>query len=79
MMCLFIGLHDVEFQNKSNVVSATWHGFTDLLSGITRYWWCVGSDKTDGACDILLWTDTGMHTRVSKRLSKNMDNGIVLI
>ncbi|CAG2197001.1 unnamed protein product [Mytilus edulis] len=28
-----LGLHDIDFQNKSDVVAATWHGFTDIGAG----------------------------------------------
>ncbi|XP_055997828.1 uncharacterized protein LOC125647098 [Ostrea edulis] len=69
-----IGLHDLEFQNKSNVVAAHWHGFSDIGSGVKLYNWCVGSTRDiakkhdDVECIYRGWETVGLHTSVSRIL-----------
>lgn len=71
----YIGLHNINYQNKSDIVSATWHGFTDTGSGIERYSWCVGATQNDDDCDILPIKNVGMHTSVSTRIQNPTHNG----
>lgn len=75
MLHLYLGLHDLEFQNKSDVAAATWHGFTDIVSGIERYFWCVGTNKMDQTCDVLPLKNVGIQTSVSSMLPKHLHNG----
>ncbi|CAC5401969.1 unnamed protein product [Mytilus coruscus] len=70
-----IGLHDNAYQNKSDIVSANWHGFLDTESGLSRYHWCVGTKSSDDFCNVLSWKNVGMHTYVSKKLTTEIDNG----
>ncbi|XP_052095904.1 uncharacterized protein LOC127731085 [Mytilus californianus] len=70
-----IGLHDNAYQNKSDIVSANWHGFLDTESGLSRYRWCVGTTQSDDICDVLYWENVGMHTSVSKQLTTEIENG----
>ncbi|XP_052095905.1 uncharacterized protein LOC127731087 [Mytilus californianus] len=70
-----IGLHNNAYQNKSDIVSANWHGFLDTESGLSRYHWCVGTKSSDDFCNVLSWKNVGMHTYVSKKLTTEIDNG----
>ncbi|XP_061181031.1 uncharacterized protein LOC133189645 [Saccostrea echinata] len=69
-----IGLHDLEFQNKSDLVAAHWHGFSDIGSGVQLYYWCVGSTPDvvnkhkDVECGYQSWEAVGLHTSVSRTL-----------
>ena len=80
-MLLLTGLHDLEYQNTSDVVSARWHGFSDTGSGITQYYWCVGltPDGSNGPsnteCSVRHWENVGMHTTVSRKVFVNVSNG----
>ncbi|XP_038050879.1 uncharacterized protein LOC119724031 [Patiria miniata] len=71
-----IGLHDVEYQNSSTVISASWHGFVDLESFIDHYEWCVGQTLSPEDDGILPCTDVGIHLSASKGLSVPLANGI---
>ncbi|XP_078322971.1 uncharacterized protein LOC111122905 [Crassostrea virginica] len=79
-----IGLHDLEYQNTSDVVSARWHGFSDTGSGIVQYYWCVGltpessNEPSNTECSIRHWENVGMHTTVSRKVFVNISNGDVL-
>ncbi|XP_078334035.1 uncharacterized protein LOC111124258 [Crassostrea virginica] len=70
-----IGLHDLEFQNKSDIVMAHWHGFSDVGSGVKMYYWCVGSTNgvvtkhADVECGIHSWEAVGLHNSVSRNLT----------
>ena len=74
ILIIIIDLCDLQYQNKSDIVGATWHGFTDIESGIVQYLWCVGTDNTNQNCDILPWTPVGMHTSVSAKV-QHRSNG----
>ncbi|XP_033637440.1 uncharacterized protein LOC117298344 isoform X1 [Asterias rubens] len=71
-----IDLHDVEYQNSSTLISASWHGFTDLESYIDHYEWCVGRtpDSTDD--NVLQCTDVGMQLSASTTLEVPLTGGI---
>ena len=68
-------MHDLEFQNKSDIVMAHWHGFSDVGSGVKMYYWCVGSTNgvvtkhADVECGIHSWEAVGLHTSVSRNLT----------
>ena len=72
--------------NTSDSVAADWHGFTDTESGINSYHWCVGTtpavdnrkpDKTE--CDILGWSNYGLHTSASLNISSHIPKGIYVL
>ena len=71
--------------NTSDSVAAHWHGFTDTQSGINSYHWCVGTtpesdrkpDKTE--CDILGWSNYGLHTSASVNISSHIPKGIYVL
>ncbi|XP_062616047.1 uncharacterized protein LOC134277752 [Saccostrea cucullata] len=79
-----IGLHDLQYQNMSNIVGARWHGFGDTGSGIVQYYWCVGispaisNELSETECNVLEWNRVGMHTYISRTLSQNFTNGQTL-
>nr|XP_034314147.1 uncharacterized protein LOC105348718 isoform X1 [Crassostrea gigas] len=75
-----IGLHDWEFQNKSDIVAAHWHGFSDVGSGVRVYYWCVGSTPqvtrkhADVECGHVGWEAIGLHTSVSRTLTTPLNH-----
>ncbi|XP_022100380.1 uncharacterized protein LOC110984469 isoform X2 [Acanthaster planci] len=71
-----IDLHDVEYQNSSTVISASWHGFVDLESYIDHYEWCVGQTPSPTDASILPCTDVGIHLSASKTLAAPLTDGI---
>ncbi|XP_076075248.1 uncharacterized protein LOC143046131 isoform X2 [Mytilus galloprovincialis] len=73
-----LGLNDIKYQNKSDIASASWHGFTDTESGIIKYTWCVGTNRNDKDCDIVPWKTIGMHTSVSTSLQNHLNNGQII-
>ena len=60
-------LHDLEYQNHTTSISASWHGFSDLQSFIRRYVWCVGTRP--GQADILACKSVGIRTSVSSTVT----------
>ncbi|KAK3103765.1 hypothetical protein FSP39_021725 [Pinctada imbricata] len=73
-----ISLHDLEYQNASNVVEAQWHGFTDTESGIVSYYWCVGLTIQLTECGVRSWEKVGLHTFVSRNLSSPLEQATML-
>ncbi|XP_038051300.1 uncharacterized protein LOC119724354 isoform X2 [Patiria miniata] len=71
-----IDLHDVEYQNSSTVISASWHGFVDLESYIDHYEWCVGQTPSPTDDGILPCTSVGIHLSASKTLAVPLTDGI---
>ncbi|XP_071784665.1 uncharacterized protein [Asterias amurensis] len=71
-----IDLHDLEYQNSSTVISASWHGFTDLESYIDHYEWCVGRSPDSTDHSVLQCTDVGMRLSASKMLEVPLTGGI---
>ncbi|XP_052082956.1 uncharacterized protein LOC127720416 [Mytilus californianus] len=69
-----IGKIETDFQNSSNVVSASWHGFGDRDSGISKYYWCVQFDNTNSDCDILPYQNVGIHRSVSRSINSPIIN-----
>ncbi|XP_076117799.1 uncharacterized protein LOC143085385 [Mytilus galloprovincialis] len=76
-----LGGQDVEYKNSSDIVEAHWHGFIDTESGIQSYRWCVGlttfvhKNYDQSECDILPWTNVGLHVSVSRNLSTDIPHG----
>ena len=75
LFVFFSGLHDLEYQNKSDTIGATWHGFSDSGSGVKKYFWCVGNTSSKSECNVKGWDDVGIHTSVSRMLSNNLTLG----
>ena len=81
---MIVGRLDNEYRNSSDIVAAHWHGFVDTESGIETYHWCVGEtthvhrnyDKTE--CNIMEWTNVGLHVSASWNLSFDIAQGEVL-
>ncbi len=69
------GLHDLEYQNSTTTVAASWHGFVDYESYIYRYEWCVGTSNATDECDVMDWTSVGLQTTVSKTFESPLNNG----
>ncbi|XP_070571538.1 uncharacterized protein [Ptychodera flava] len=68
-----LGLEDNDYQNSTTVVSASWHGFSDLESSIDHYIWCVG--RSPGAEDILPCHDVGLHLSKAETLDLPITSG----
>lgn len=74
-------MHDLEYQNTSEILSARWHGFSDTGSGIVQYYWCIGKspvvneEHSKTECSVREWQNVGMHTTVSKKNSINVTDG----
>ena len=58
-------LYDVEYQNSSTLISASWHGFVDLESYIDHYEWCVGQTLHPSDDGILPCNDVGIQLSAS--------------
>ncbi|XP_064646780.1 uncharacterized protein LOC135499763 [Lineus longissimus] len=69
------GLHDEDYQNRTNLVAAHWQGWADLGSGIDRYMWCVGKTPAKDECGVKTWTNVGLQTRIQKLLSTPLTAG----
>jgi hypothetical protein len=52
------GVSDVRAQRSTSSMSASWHGFRDLGSGIHHYEWAIG--QTSGSDDIMGFKDVGL-------------------
>ncbi|XP_078664145.1 uncharacterized protein LOC144907216 [Branchiostoma floridae x Branchiostoma belcheri] len=57
------GVHDADYQSSTTKLSAFWHGFTDLESGVRRYLWCVGRTAGPSECSVKNWMDNGASER----------------
>ncbi len=55
---------DIDTTQSLVQLTANWTDSTDAESGITRYWYAVGT--TAGGTDIVGWTDNGTDTSVTK-------------
>ncbi|KAK3581574.1 hypothetical protein CHS0354_031921 [Potamilus streckersoni] len=77
-----IGLHDLEYQNNSRIISAHWHGFTDKGSGIACYYVCATDIDTNpdngGNCTLTPWRNNGIKTQVTFDLSESLGNSAKL-
>ena len=68
-------LHDIEYQNSSTIVSASWHGFVDLESYIDHYEWCVGQTSSPADDGILPCVDVGIQLSASRALAVPLMDG----
>ncbi|XP_072034094.1 uncharacterized protein [Amphiura filiformis] len=69
------GLHDLEFQNSTTLLSASWHGFIDFESYIYRYDWCIGTTTASDECDVIDWTSVGLKSSATKTLKSPLTGG----
>ncbi|XP_076085163.1 uncharacterized protein LOC143055975 isoform X1 [Mytilus galloprovincialis] len=67
-----IGHKEIDFQNSSEVVGASWSGFVDHDSGIQKYYWCVKNEITNTECDVLPFQNVGIQRSVSKSINSSM-------
>ncbi len=75
---IFTVLHDIEYQNSSTLVSASWHGFIDLESYIDHYIWCVGDDPTDpDEAGVVSCENMGLKLQGYKELEGPLETGNV--
>nr|XP_034301655.1 uncharacterized protein LOC105322112 [Crassostrea gigas] len=74
-------IEDLEFQNSSIQMSAHWHGFSDVGSGVKQYYWCVGNTNSVDSkqelteCSVRPWEAVGLHISVSGNLSEALTDG----
>jgi hypothetical protein len=52
---------------NADTIRASWTGFTDPLSGIKKYQYCIG--KFSGASDVVDWTDNSLDTTITLKLT----------
>lgn len=75
-------IEDLEFQNSSIQMSAHWHGFSDIGSGVKQYYWCVGNTNSVDSkqelteCSVRPWEAVGLHISVSGNLSEALTDGM---
>ncbi len=71
-------LHDIEYQNSSTLVSASWHGFLELQSYIDHYIWCVGDDPADpDEAGVVSCENMGLKLQGYKQLDGSLTTGNV--
>lgn len=58
------GIEDDVRYTSSYQLAANWQASTDTVSGVARYWYCVG--LTPGATSVLDWTDIGVNTSFTR-------------
>jgi hypothetical protein len=76
--CTYIlGIHDIDYQNSSDTVGSSWHGFSDRDAGITHYMWCVQTQSSNQPCDVRDWENIGIHRSVSR--TKKLWSGQALL
>ncbi|OGS27435.1 MAG: hypothetical protein A2297_04415 [Elusimicrobia bacterium RIFOXYB2_FULL_48_7] len=66
------GTADISETNSTTQLSANWNSSTDAESGISRYWYAVGT--TSGSTDIINWTSNGSASSVTCT-GLNLSNG----
>ncbi|XP_063408922.1 uncharacterized protein LOC134692402 [Mytilus trossulus] len=66
-----IGHREIDYQNSSRVVAASWSGFVDHDSGIQNYYWCVQNEITGTECDVLPYQNVGIQRSVSKSINSS--------
>ncbi|KAJ8299760.1 hypothetical protein KUTeg_023820 [Tegillarca granosa] len=64
-----IGLLDIDFQNSTDICSASWSNFKDLESGIKQYEWKVVLHNTDK--EVCPRVNVGVRTSVSRLVPKS--------
>jgi len=55
--------NDIDTISSLNTLSANWTASSDANSGISKYWYAIGT--TSGATDIVNWTDNNLSTSVN--------------
>jgi len=55
---------------NTDTIYASWSGFADTLSGISKYQYAVG--RSTGASDVVDWTDNGLDTSIT--IKPSMDD-----
>jgi len=55
---------DIDTTTTPNTLTANWTSSSDVNSGITKYWYAIGT--TPGATDIVGWTDNGLNLLFSR-------------
>ncbi|MFI5149976.1 MAG: glycosyl hydrolase family 18 protein [Bacteroidia bacterium] len=55
---------DKDTTNSTNTLSANWTSSTDPNSGVSKYWFAIGTSV--GATDVLNWTNNGNSTTVTQ-------------
>ncbi|XP_078597675.1 uncharacterized protein LOC144873854 [Branchiostoma floridae x Branchiostoma japonicum] len=68
-------VRDMAYTSDATVVSASWHGFNDLDSGIDKHFWCIGETNSQSECNIMGWTDTGLVQEGTVTLGHSLTNG----
>ncbi|XP_035676037.1 uncharacterized protein LOC118415485 [Branchiostoma floridae] len=68
-------VRDMAYTSDATVVSASWHGFNDLDSGINKHFWCIGETNSQSECNIMGWTDTGLMQEGTVTLGNSLTNG----
>ncbi|XP_019633113.1 PREDICTED: uncharacterized protein LOC109476570 [Branchiostoma belcheri] len=69
------GPGDETYTSSSTIVSAFWHGFNDLDSGIDKHFWCIGETNSQSECNVMDWTDTGLVQERTVTLSNSLTSG----
>ncbi|CAH1250571.1 Hypp8876 [Branchiostoma lanceolatum] len=69
------GPGDETYTSSPTIVSALWHGFNDLDSGIDKHFWCIGETNSQSECNIMDWTDTGLVQERTVTLSNSLTSG----
>jgi Tol biopolymer transport system component len=54
---------DTDTTNSVTSLSASWAASTDSHSGVTKYWYAIGTSA--GATDVVNWTDNNLNTSVT--------------
>lgn len=68
-------LYDIQFLNSTDEISAFWHGFSDIGSGIDLYQHCVSTPRYQGRCDIYPAKDVGAKTMSNVVLNEKLTQG----
>ncbi|XP_053401094.1 uncharacterized protein LOC123523194 isoform X2 [Mercenaria mercenaria] len=71
-------LVDINASNDSHLVSAFWHGFSDVESGIMSYDFCIGHSTNDDDCNILPISTVGIAMRKTFHSSTEFIPGEIL-
>ena len=65
---------DIDWTNSTSILTATWSGFSDTLSGIQKYEYAIGTSS--GGTDVVDWTNNTTDTSVTKA-GLTLSNGTV--
>lgn len=56
------------FQSNNTHLAASWKGFSDAESFVSRYEWCIGRSASASDCSLQPWQSVGLHTHVRATL-----------